>query len=82
MNGNSVLQLELDNINSWALANDMKLNPGKCKEIVVCFSRLEDLPPALIIDGKSIERVQSHKTLGNYFSIKYEVEHFHRGHDV
>ena len=51
LNGNSVLQLELDNINSWALANDMKLNPGKCKEIVVWLSRLKDLPPALIIDG-------------------------------
>ena len=29
--GEVVLQLELDNINSWAFANDMKLNPGKCK---------------------------------------------------
>ena len=49
------------------LADDMKLNPGKCKEIVACFSSLEDLPRALIIDGKSIERVKSHKTLGLIF---------------
>ena len=49
------------------LADDMKLNPGKCKEIVACFSRLEDLLPAVIIDGKSLERIQSHKTLGLIF---------------
>ena len=79
VNGNSELQLELDNINSWALANDMKLNPGKYKEIVVCFTRLEDLPPALIINGKSIERVKSHKTLGLIFQSNLKWNTFIKG---
>ena len=79
MSGNSVLQLELDNINPRALTNDMKLNRGKCKEIVVGFSRLEEFPPASIIDGMSIERVKSHKTLGVNFQSNLKWNTFIEG---
>ena len=72
LNGNSVLKLELDDINSWTLANDMNLNPGKCKEIVVCFSRLEGLPPALIIDGESIR-----ESSGLKWNMHVNVKHNH-----
>lgn len=44
----------------------MKLNPGKCK-ITVSFSCSRDCPPALRIDGKVMEQIQSYKLLSLTF---------------
>ena len=61
---NSKFQSCIDSINSWASCNLMKLNPKKCKELRVCFLReTPDLSP-LLIDGRALEVVRSHKVLG------------------
>ena len=70
-NGNSEIQSELDIISSWATANDMTLNPDKCKEIIICFTRQQDLPPALNIEGIQLKQVHLNKVqylvlLSNY----------------
>ena len=53
----------------------MKLNPGKCKEIIICFSRQQDPPPALNIEGIRLERVHSDKVLGLTFQsdLKWNI---------
>ena len=50
----------------------MKLNPGKCKEIVVWLSRLKYLPPALIIDRESIRESSDLK-----WNMHVNVKHNH-----
>ena len=42
----------------------MRLNPQKCKELVICFARSNVPTPTLTIDGVDLEKVQSHKVLG------------------
>ena len=54
----SILQNELDAISDWTNTNNMKLNPTKCKEMIVTFRRDIEHPPT------SLERVESYKLLG------------------
>ena len=63
-NSSSESQVILDNINSWSIANDMQLNPNKCKEMIISFSSACDFPPALSIGEVPLERVECHKVLG------------------
>jgi hypothetical protein len=63
-NGGTESQVVLDKINSWASANDMRLNPNKCKEMIISFLRANELPSALSIDGKPLDRVECHNVLG------------------
>ena len=63
-NSSSESQVILDNINSWSIANDMQLNPNKCKEMIISFSSACDFPPALNIGEVPLERVECHKVLG------------------
>ena len=43
----------------------MKLDPKKCKEIIVSFRRdIEHPPTSLAVDNISLERVESYKVLG------------------
>ena len=56
-NGGTESQVVLDKINSWASANDMRLNPNKCKEMIISFLRAHELPSAL-------DRVECHNVLG------------------
>ena len=70
INDNCTIQSELDNIGTWSKENDitdMRLNPDKCKEIIVSFSPSQEMPPTSEIEGKSTERVQIHKGLGLTF---------------
>ena len=62
--GDSKTQAALDQVNHWASYNDMKLNPKKCKELVISFARSDVCTPDLTIDRVDLERVQSHKVLG------------------
>ena len=71
-NSLSATQSTLDAISSWASNNWMKLNAKKCKELQICFlketvstfvSTFPQIVP-LIIDGHTLETVQSHKVLG------------------
>ena len=61
----SILQNELDAISDWRNTNNMKLNPKKCKEMIVTFRRdIEHPPTSLVVDNISLERVESYKLLG------------------
>ena len=64
--GNSNIQTALDQVCHWASYNDMKLNPKKCKEMVIPFANSDVRIPGLTIaiDRVDLERVQSHKVLG------------------
>ncbi|KAI8491361.1 hypothetical protein Bbelb_309940 [Branchiostoma belcheri] len=42
------LQGDLDNLSTWTETNRMKLNPGKCKALQVCFVRIPPPPPAVM----------------------------------
>ena len=59
------INLLLDyNNGQWAASNNMRLNPKKCKELVISFARSNVPTPTLTIDGVDLEKVQSHKVLG------------------
>ena len=61
---NSTLQELVDIIYKWTIANNMKLNISKCKELIIDFAKdKQDFPP-LIINGTAIERVSSTQVLG------------------
>ena len=59
-------QNDLDAISSWASANNMKLNPKKCKELSISF--LRDSPrglfPAVQVNDQPLDRVSQFKVLG------------------
>ena len=42
----------------------MKLNAKKCKQLQICFLKEDPQLLPLIIDGDTLETVQSHKALG------------------
>ena len=42
----------------------MRLNPNKCKEMIISFLRAHELPSALSIDGMPLYRVECHDVLG------------------
>ena len=62
----SIMQPELDtSINPCTTQNNMVLNPKKCKEMIVrCRRHVEQSPPALTIDNKTLETVDHDKVLG------------------
>ena len=61
---NSTLQELVDIIYKWTIANNMKLNISKCKELIIDFAKdKQDFPP-LIINGIAVERVSSAQVLG------------------
>ena len=41
----------------------MRLNPSKCKEMIIFFSNTRDLPPTCSIGELPLERVKCHKVL-------------------
>ena len=60
-----ILQNELDAISDWTNTNNMKLNPKKCKEMIVTFRHdIAHPPTSLVVDNISLERVESYKLLG------------------
>ncbi|CAH1277576.1 Hypp9703 [Branchiostoma lanceolatum] len=63
----SQLQNDLNELSSWSDNNSMKLNPGKCKAIHICFSRTPPPPPPLSIHGHELEVVSVAKCLGVTF---------------
>ncbi|KAI3366547.1 hypothetical protein L3Q82_000679 [Scortum barcoo] len=49
----------------WCLRNNLQINAGKTKELVVDFRRRSHSPPAPVsIQGTDIETVKSYKYLG------------------
>ena len=63
---NSTLQelVDIYIIYKWTIANNMKLNISKCKELIIDFAKdKQDFSP-LIINGIAVERVSSAQVLG------------------
>ena len=61
----STLQSDLDALHSWAVKNNIKLNPKKCKELTVHFCRhFEHFSPDLAVTGNALETVEAPKVLG------------------
>ena len=47
----------------------MQLNPKKCKEMVINFSKMSsNMVPEIVIDDSVIERINSIKVLGVYLN--------------
>ena len=60
---NSNLQDLVNYIDNWTTRNNMKLNIGKCKELVD-FAKKKHCFPPLTVDEVNIERVKSARILG------------------
>ena len=60
----SCLQSDLDRIHQWAVDNNMRLNPSKCKIMRMCFFREQPVLPVFTINGQPLDSVFSHKVLG------------------
>ena len=61
---NSNLQELVNYIDNWTTSNNMKLNIGKCKELVIDFEKKKHCFPPLTVDEVNIERVKSARILG------------------
>ena len=61
---NSNLQNIVNDINIWAIRNEMKLNVSKCIELIVDFPRNKQFFLPLDIGGVLVERVKSARVLG------------------
>ena len=59
----SIMQQEVDNVNSWSCTNHMNINTKKTKEMLLGPMKNNQLP-ALQLNGQSIERVKTYKLLG------------------
>ena len=62
-----MLQESADIITDWSRNNDMRINPTKSKEMVICFRRNDNHVasiPRIVIDNNDIERVTQAKVLG------------------
>ena len=64
----SNMQESADRVSQCVKDLRMKLNPAKCKEMLICFQRsLPDIPNILIED-KQLKRVSTYKLLGVHIS--------------
>ncbi len=60
-------QSELDRLHEWAVDNNMKLNPNKCKAMTVSFKRNTPIyPQALCTNNSIVEQGNFLKILGDY----------------
>jgi len=59
----SIMQQEMDSVDSWSSLNHMVITTKKTKEILI-GSIQKNPPPLLQLDGQSVERVTSYKLLG------------------
>ena len=65
----SYLPVTVSDIYTYASLRGKKLNPKKCKEMIINFLQYSRFPPApFIIGGSVIERVLTYKLLGLYIS--------------
>ncbi len=60
---NSNLQDLVNYIDYWTTSNNMKLNVGKCKELVIDFARKKYCFLPLTVDKVTIDRVKSARIL-------------------
>ncbi|XP_032237538.2 uncharacterized protein LOC116618187 [Nematostella vectensis] len=71
-NSPSYLPFVANDINSYALARNMRLNAKKCKEMAMCFLTYNstELAP-MLINGCVIERVDCYKLLGVHITSDF-----------
>ena len=60
----SQINSDVQDLDAWANDNHLMLNPGKCKDMQVCFKRDPPSPPSLQIAGIDLEEVSETKLLG------------------
>ena len=58
------VQCVKNSIINWSQQNKFELNPLKCKEIMVNFSREQPDYPPILVNGTIIERVKKAEVLG------------------
>ena len=64
----SNMQTSTDRIAKYVNDNNMKLNPTKCKQMLVCFQKVLPVIPQINIGADKLERVSSYKLLGVHVS--------------
>ena len=69
-NNVSVIRPALTLIESWCSNNWMILNAKKCKELRMSYLKNADELQPIIITGRELEIVKSHKVLGLTFRFK------------
>ena len=70
-NGNSLLNVAVNDIHKFSIEHNMKLNPKKCKEMLI------NLRP-IVLDNNTVERVTTYKLLGIIISNDLKRnEHIH-----
>jgi hypothetical protein len=62
------LQQEVDSVNQWSIANNMKLNVKKTKEFIVSFLTNQPSLQPLMINNQHLETVHTIKLLGVYLT--------------
>ena len=62
----STLQHEVDRVNQWSIANNMKLNVKKTKEFILSFLKNQPSPQPLMINNQYLQTVQTTKLLSVY----------------
>ena len=68
-NSPSLLNVVVDDIHAFAVNNNMRLNPRKCKSMTVDFLHYNSCVPRPIAVGESdIEQVSTFKLLGVHLS--------------
>ena len=58
------MQCVTNSIVDWSQQNKFELNPLKCKQIMVNFSRTQPDYPPILVNGTTIERVKKAEILG------------------
>ena len=59
------LQADIDAIQDWITTNHLILNPNKCKYLICSRKTHPCLPPSgLLLDGVTLEQVESYRYLG------------------
>ncbi len=70
----SHLQEVVNDITTWTMNNNMKLNITKCKELIIDFSKEKRSLQPLTVNGYPIKLVESEKVLGVVVQKQPKVE--------
>ena len=64
-NGVGLLNVAVNDINKFSIEHNMKLNPKKCKEMLINFMQNDNFTTRPIVLGNNtVERVTTYKLLG------------------
>ena len=63
------MQCLVNDINTWCMKNDMKLNQTKCKDMIISFALEHPKLDPIFIEEHELVPVSSAKILGMYISV-------------